>query len=131
LYLKRVSSNSHTVQDYLNAVKNAQRLSLNFRFKKNLTVLDNRSVRDLDRIISFLADKLDKKIILAGFADASGDYEYNRKLAMSRAQLVGSELKARGIAVSDIFSCGQEMPVASNTTEQGKEKNRRVEVWLK
>jgi phosphate transport system substrate-binding protein len=119
------------VRDYLNAVKNAQRLSLNFRFKKNLTVLDNRSVRDLDRIISFLADKLDKKIILAGFADASGDYEYNHKLAMTRAQLVGSELKARGIAVSDIFSCGQEMPVASNMTEQGKEKNRRVEVWLK
>ncbi len=119
------------VQGYLNAVKDAQRLSLNFRFKKNETVLDNRSVHDLDRIISFLADKLDKRIILAGFADNSGDYGYNSKLAMARAQLVASELKARGIAVGDIFSCGQEMPVASNTTEQGKEKNRRVEVWLK
>ena len=119
------------VQNYLTAVKDAQRLSLNFRFKKNETVLDNRSVHDLDRIISFLADKLDKRIILAGFADISGDYGYNSKLAMARAQLVASELRARGIAVGDIFSCGQEMPVASNTTEQGKEKNRRVEVWLK
>jgi phosphate transport system substrate-binding protein len=119
------------VQGYLNAVKDAQRLSLNFRFKKNETVLDNRSVHDLDRIISFLADKLDKRIILAGFADNSGDSGYNSRLAMARAQLVASELRARGIAVGDIFSCGQEMPVASNTTEQGKEKNRRVEVWLK
>jgi phosphate transport system substrate-binding protein len=119
------------VQGYLNAVKDAQRLSLNFRFKKNETVLDNRSMHDLDRIISFLADKLDKRIILAGFADNSGDSGYNSKLAMARAQLVASELRARGIAVGDIFSCGQEMPVASNTTEQGKEKNRRVEVWLK
>ena len=121
----------HKVQNYLDAVKGAQRLSLNFRFKKNATALDNRSIHDLDRIIAFLADKLDKRIVLAGFADNSGDYEYNYKLAMARAQLVASELRARGIAVGETFSCGQEMPVATNTTEQGKEKNRRVEVWLK
>jgi len=119
------------IREYVNAVKNANRLSLNFRFRKNETVLDNRSVQDLDRIISFLANTSNRRIILAGFADNSGDYENNYRLAMARAQLVASELRARGILVGDVYSCGPENPVASNTTEQGKEKNRRVEVWLK
>ncbi len=119
------------VRDYVKAVKGARRLSLNFRFKKGKTELDNRSLRDMDRIISFLADKLDKRIILAGFSDNSGDYDFNYRLAMARARFVASELRARGIAVNEVFSCGQEMPVASNITLQGREKNRRVEVWLK
>ena len=119
------------IREYLNSVKNANRLSLNFRFRKNETALDNRSMHDLDRIIVFLENKLDKRIVLAGFADNSGNYENNYRLAMARAQLVASELRARGISVGEIFSCGQENPVASNATEQGREKNRRVEVWLK
>jgi phosphate transport system substrate-binding protein len=119
------------VRHYLNAVKSAQRLSLNFRFKTGKTALDNRSVHDLDRIVSYLADKPKKKIILAGFADNSGNLDYNDQLATARAQLVAAELRGRGITVNDVLSCGQEMPVASNMTPQGKEKNRRVEVWLK
>ncbi len=119
------------LRPYLHAVNGARRLSLNFRFRTGRAILDNRSVRDMDRIITFLADKLNKRVILAGYADNSGNYEFNYQLAMARALLVSSELKARGIAVNEVFSCGQEMPVASNLTALGREKNRRVEVWLK
>lgn len=116
---------------YAETVHDAERLSLNFRFKNNLAVLDNRGMRDLDRMIDYLKETTGKKIILAGFADNSGDYEYNRTLALERAETVAQELRSRGIAISTVLSAGEELPVASNTTDQGKEKNRRVEVWVR
>jgi phosphate transport system substrate-binding protein len=93
--------------------------------------LDNRGERDLGRVVDFLKDKLDRQIILAGFADNSGDYEVNNKLAKIRAETVAEQLRARGIVVNHIASGGEELPVASNLSLAGREKNRRVEVWLR
>lgn len=119
------------VQDYLKVTDNAQRLSVNFRFNTGKVTLDNRSERDLGRVVDFLKDKLDRQIILAGFADNSGDYEVNQKLAKVRAETVAEQLRARGIVVNHIASGGEELPVATNLSTPGREKNRRVEVWLR
>lgn len=123
--------NPELIRDYLNATDNGQRLSLNFRFTSEKTTLDNRSIRDLDRIVDFLKDKLDRKIILAGFADNSGDYAFNLNLARARAETVAEQMRARGVFIDRIFSCGEELPVATNSSSSGRLKNRRVEVWLK
>ncbi|KJR99308.1 MAG: hypothetical protein VR65_17760 [Desulfobulbaceae bacterium BRH_c16a] len=119
------------IEDYLKATDNAQRLSLNFRFNTGKVTLDNRGERDLNRVVDFLKDKLEKKIILAGFADNSGDYEINHTLAKVRAETVAEQLRARGIVVNHIYSGGEELPVATNLSPPGREKNRRVEVWLR
>ena len=119
------------VEDYLNTTSNAQRLSLNFRFNTGRVTLDNRAERDLRRVVDFLKDKLDRQIILAGFADNSGDYTVNHSLAKVRAETVAEQMRARGIIVNHVFSCGEELPVASNLSSSGREKNRRVEVWLR
>lgn len=119
------------VQDYLKATDNAQRLSLNFRFNTGQVTLDNRGERDLGRVVDFLRDKLDRQIILAGFADNSGDYEVNQRIAKVRAETVADQLRARGIVVNHIASGGEELPVATNLSLTGREKNRRVEVWLR
>lgn len=124
-------TNPAKVDDYLKATNDAQRLSLNFRFHSGKFSLDNRSERDLNRVVDFLKDKLDRKIILAGFADNAGDYEANIKLARVRAESVADQLRARGITIGQITSGGQELPVASNASAVGKDKNRRVEVWLR
>jgi phosphate transport system substrate-binding protein len=125
------AKNPALVDEYQRAIDNSQRLSLNFRFESGKVTLDNRGERDLGRVVDFLKDKLDRKVVLAGFADATGDYEINRKIAQMRADLVAEQLRARGIAVHQVFSGGQELPVASNQTPAGKERNRRVEVWLR
>jgi len=126
-----VIKNAGLIQQYAASTKDAERLSLNFRFKNNLSVLDNRAMRDLDRIVEYLQETLGKKIILSGFADNSGDYEHNRILALERAETVAQELRSRGIPISTVISAGEELPVASNATDLGREKNRRVEVWIK
>lgn len=123
--------NSESIRPYVETIKDSERLSLNFRFRNNLAILDNRGMRDLDRMVDFLKERMDKKILLAGFADNAGDSGYNRDLAFERAETVAKELRARGIAINKVISVGEELPVASNSTEQGREKNRRVEVWIR
>jgi phosphate transport system substrate-binding protein len=118
-------------QRYLDETKNKKRLSLNFRFHPNSIELDNRARRDLDRMVSFLKDQSIEGISLIGFADNLGAYQYNTKLAKDRAMVVRNELNSRGIPITSTISASEEIPVASNFHKNGREKNRRVEVWLR
>ena len=119
-------------KEYTNAVKNAERLSLNFRFRPNSTDLDNKSVRDLTRIINLLQQNKyhDRNLLLFGFTDGKGDPNINLKLSKVRAEAVAKELSMRGLAPTVVTGFGPALPVASNETDQGREKNRRVEIWI-
>ena len=118
---------------YMKLIAGAQRLSLNFRFRPGSTELDNRALADLDRVSGFLSDPAHQHggIILCGFADAIGAGETNQALASSRATGVEAEFKRRGIVPVAVSSFGAANPVASNKTEDGRQKNRRVEVWMR
>ena len=48
-----------------------------------------------------------------------------------RAEAVAEELKRRGVVPKTVSGFGNYMPVASNATEDTREKNRRVELWLR
>jgi len=117
-------------QSYLEATKSKKRLSLNFRFHPNSIELDNRALRDLDRMVSFLKDRSIEGLTLIGFADNRGEYQYNTKIALDRAKVVRNELNSRGIPVTSTISASEELPVASNLHNKGREKNRRVEIWV-
>lgn len=121
------------LNNYMEKIKGSKRLSLNFRFRPNSFILDNRALRDLYRVVDFLKqpENSDKKIILAGFTDSNGDYLYNYDLASKRTKIVYDELKSRGISGISMLSAGEEIPVASNDSESGRSKNRRVEIWIK
>jgi OmpA-OmpF porin, OOP family len=71
------------------------------------------------------------KIHVVGHTDNVGGIESNIKLSQSRAEAVVQELvKNNGIASSRLraYGCGQFAPVASNDTDAGRAKNRRVEL---
>ena len=71
-----------------------------------------------------------KKIEIDGFASAEGDAGHNKKLSDDRAHSVMDHLvKKEGIDASRLQAkgWGVEKPIASNDTEEGREKNRRVE----
>lgn len=72
----------------------------------------------------------DTDIRVEGHADATGPDEYNRKLSNRRAAAVGSFLESQGVKTSrvDEQGYGEAQPVADNTTEAGRSKNRRVDV---
>ncbi|MDO3383659.1 OmpA family protein [Gilvimarinus algae] len=65
-----------------------------------------------------------------GYADATGPAAYNDTLSQKRAQSVVQYLKEQGVQVMEwqVEGHGEDNPVASNDTENGREENRRVEV---
>lgn len=86
----------------------------------------------LDRIAQLVTTKSDKAIALEGHADNVGSAELNQKLSDERAAEIGKALVARGVPAARIKTAGfsSRRPVASNTTDEGRRLNRRVEVVL-
>ena len=86
----------------------------------------------LDRIAHLVTTKSDKAIALEGHADNTGSAELNQRLSDERAAEVGRALEARGVPAARLRTAGfaARRPVASNSTEEGRRLNRRVEVVL-
>jgi phosphate transport system substrate-binding protein len=125
-----VASSELAPDKYNQYAKLAKRLSLNFRFNYATRDLDNKGKRDLQRLVSFVEENPSKKLVLMGFSDSIGARDKNTMLSLSRAKSVEQELNARGINVYAVEGFGEDMPLANNDNEVGRERNRRVEVWV-
>jgi len=80
-----------------------------------------------------VAKKYDKTIIeIAGHTDNVGGADFNKQLSQRRASAVAQYLQRRGVSESRIITAagGEDHPIASNSSEQGRAANRRVEVTL-
>ncbi|WP_455930090.1 substrate-binding domain-containing protein [Pseudomonas fluorescens] len=119
-------------EDYQTIVREAQRLSVNFRFEEGSASLDNKARQDLQRVVAYIKShgKLDKQVTLVGFGDAKNDPQRAALLSKLRAMAVRRELVKSGVVLRDIRGFGAQMPVAANTADEGRIKNRRVEVWV-
>jgi len=116
---------------YQQLAREAQRLTVNFRFEEDSAQLDNKAQRDIQRVIDYLTahDKRMSAAVLVGFGDARKDPARAALLSKLRAMAVRRELARGGILVKEINGLGDQLPVASNS-ESGRIRNRRVEVWL-
>ncbi|WP_460135394.1 substrate-binding domain-containing protein [Pseudomonas sp. S1_E04] len=119
-------------EDYQAIARDAQRLTVNFRFEEGSASLDNKARQDLQRVVAYLKDheKLDKQVTLVGFGDAKNDPQRAALLSKLRAMAVRRELVKHRVVLRDIRGFGAQMPVATNTADEGRIKNRRVEVWV-
>lgn len=118
--------------EYQNLARQAERLTVNFRFAQGSATLDNKARLDLKRVADYLKahDKLDQKVTLVGFGDAKSDPARAQLLSRLRAMAVRRELMKRQVILRDVLGFGDEMPVATNDGDEGRIKNRRVEVWV-
>jgi phosphate transport system substrate-binding protein len=125
-------------EQYRSLTSAAQKLTLTFRFKPASAELDSRAERDLRRLREFLARpngrESPNRLILVGFTDNLGTHAKNLELAEARAstiraRLVGGDNTLAPGAVKWL-ALGEEQAVASNQFEQGRSRNRRVEVWI-
>lgn len=123
-------SYSDLPQDFQQLTPSQQRLTVNFRFKQGSAKLDNRALRDIDRLAQFIAKHPEEKLVLIGFGDQKKTVERAQLLSKLRAMAVRRELVKLGIYPKHSFGFGEQLPVASNERDSGKYKNRRVEVWL-
>lgn len=87
---------------------------------------------ELENLYSFLKENPKTKIEITGYTDNVGSEKYNVELSLSRAKAIANYLIQRGIA-ADRLKCigmGSANPVSDNTTDEGREKNRRVEIKI-
>jgi len=85
----------------------------------------------LDQIAKLLTDHSDLKLAITGHTDNQGSVDYNKKLSQRRAEAIVAALAGSyGIAMERLSAqgMGASSPVASNDTEEGRAKNRRVEL---
>jgi outer membrane protein OmpA-like peptidoglycan-associated protein len=104
----------------------------NITFRTGSADLNAQFFKVLDGVAS-VARKYDKTIIeIAGHTDNVGDANFNRQLSQRRASAVARYLVSKGLSESRLLTAagGEEHPIASNSTDQGRAANRRVEVTL-
>jgi OmpA-OmpF porin, OOP family len=100
-------------------------------FDTDSDILKSESGQAIGEIAKLLKAEASLKIYVVGHTDNTGSAEHNLLLSQKRAQAVMQELvQKQGIATERLkaFGCGQYAPVASNDTEEGRAKNRRVEL---
>jgi len=86
----------------------------------------------LDQVADSLIKYPNSLIDVYGHTDSTGSDAYNQTLSENRARTVAGYLQSRGVPAARIRSqgFGETMPVADNTTEAGRMKNRRVEIKI-
>jgi phosphate transport system substrate-binding protein len=116
----------------------ARRLSITYRFKSGSVELDTKARADIDRLVALAVtpELRGRQLLLLGYADSVGPYQANAALAVRRATQVRDSLLAAargGVDPSLVVHKGYSelAPVACNDNLEGRNLNRRVEVWVR
>ncbi len=107
-------------------------------FKGDVTFDTNSSVvrpalhSEINRVGGILNQYPETLVRVEGHTDSQGSQEYNKELSIRRATAVKNLLLQQRVADSriEIVGYGETMPVATNSTEAGRQKNRRVEIKI-
>jgi outer membrane protein OmpA-like peptidoglycan-associated protein len=101
-------------------------------FDTNASALRPASLSEIDKMAAVLLKYPDTNVLVEGHTDASGSDAINQPLSERRAQAVASETIAKGVDPSRVTTkgLGSTDPIADNTTAEGKQANRRVEVAI-
>lgn len=104
----------------------------NVFFDTGLATLKKESYKALNDLVEVMKLKPDMEIEIDGHTDNTGTAEINQKLSQDRADAVRNYLITKGIAAKRVTAkgFGDTMPVADNSTDEGKARNRRTEVKI-
>jgi outer membrane protein OmpA-like peptidoglycan-associated protein len=105
-------------------------IALDIRFATGKAEILPESRPIIDEIVSLLKKRPALRVGVEGHTDNTGTAALNKTLSESRAKAVAAAVVAAGISASRLEAAGfgQERPVADNRTEEGRAKNRRVEI---
>lgn len=114
----------------INVIASAQTKSVVY-FDSNKSELKTKAIQTLDSISGFLKDKKDCKITISAYCDNTGIDRFNQILSDFRAESVFNYFRNKDLNGHFSFKgFSSESPVADNTTEEGKAKNRRAEIII-
>ena len=125
---QEVTADASSIADELNKSGHIALYGIHFDTGKAVILPDSESI--LGEIVKMLQQNPDVKLSVEGHTDNVGAAAGNQALSAKRAQAVVAWLTAHGVAGSRLTAkgWGQTKPVADNTSEDGRAKNRRVEL---
>ena len=105
----------------------------NILFEFNSFTINAFGKHLLDSTFALLDKESVAFIKIHGHTDSVGDPDYNIKLSLNRAKAIGNYLSALNYSdhITEIQGFGDKYPLENNSTENGREKNRRVEIIIK
>ena len=104
----------------------------NLNFESGNFNIQKQYFKDLENLVILLKEQINIKIEIAGHTDSIGDNNANIILSNNRAKSVKSYLVRNGILKSRIkcVGYGEKQPRTNNSTKDGREKNRRIEIRI-
>lgn len=102
-------------------------------FRSNRFDLGPATKAELRDLIVYLQTHTASTVSITGHADSQGSDEINNSLSLKRAEAAAAYLKSKGISDTQIHTAGlgSQKPVATNKTEAGRARNRRVEILIR
>lgn len=122
-----------TANDMWQALQKDGFMSLHINFDTNKATIKPESAGIIDQIVELMKSQPSLKLSIEGHTDSQGTPESNKTLSLNRSKAVIKAVSEGGISASRMSAVGwgQEKPVADNRTEEGRAKNRRVEIVKK
>lgn len=107
-------------------------LATTIHFRAGSNELDSKAHADLAEIERYFHQRglAPNSMILIGHTDSIGSHDANCELSKKRAMVVEKELGRLGLFPKNVEGFCDDVPIASNDTADGRDKNRRVEVWI-
>jgi outer membrane protein OmpA-like peptidoglycan-associated protein len=101
-------------------------------FDFDSSTLRPEGYNNLQKLVSIINRDTDTILVIVGHTDSSGDDSYNLRLSERRAQSASTYMISQGLPASRIQTVGrgEYEPIAENTTDAGRQKNRRIEVAI-
>jgi len=119
--------------DMLDALNKDGYVALDIHFDTGKSTIRDESRPMIEQIVKLLNDNADLKLSIEGHTDNVGDAKSNKSLSQQRAMSVLDAITNAGVDGKRLSAVGfgQDKPVADNRTEEGRAKNRRVELVKK
>jgi len=101
-------------------------------FDVNKSELKFVAKEDIAKLAAILNKYPDTEILIEGHTDSDGTEEYNRELSIRRAQSVATHMTTQNVIAIRFTTMGygEGQPIADNSTVEGKQQNRRVEIAI-
>ena len=128
-FIKNVRIAKGAVPLYDRMMSDGKFITYGITFDVGKATIKPESMGEINRIVQLMTENPDLKFSVEGHTDSTGNAASNQTLSEARSQAIVAKLVELGIAQDRLTAVGkgQNNPIADNSTDEGRAKNRRVE----
>jgi len=133
IIIKELMKQDVTASSMFEALNRDGHIALYINFDTGKSIIRDESKPVIDQIVQMMKSNPGLKIGVEGHTDNVGTPASNKTLSEARAKSVVSAIVTQGVTADrlSLAGFGQDQPIADNNTEEGRARNRRVELVKK